>query len=121
MSLNDGVVMGRFNMTPHTESMVSMQHVQKKRRFHTPSDDGKKPEPKKQPQKQAVLWCHRNRHTHIKKENKKLKTTQYPKPTLPEKPHQNICAPQPSRLSIEVLKVWQKINKYTFSLCFLYW
>jgi len=55
-----------LNMPPHPQDGVSMQHVEGKYLCHTASDVGKQPETKKQLQKQAVLWCRKNHHTHIK-------------------------------------------------------
>jgi len=48
----------------------SMLACARKGRCHTAPDTEKQPEPKKQPQKQTVLWCRRNRHTHIKTKNR---------------------------------------------------
>jgi len=42
-------------------------------RCHTASDKQKRCKPKKQLQKQPVLWCRKNRHTHIKTKNQSTK------------------------------------------------
>jgi hypothetical protein len=50
-----------------------MQHVAQKHPCHTQTHKEEAPEPKKQRKTQPVLWCRKNRHTHIKKEKTKSK------------------------------------------------